>query len=313
MSARAKGISLWVLATVLMLAAGSYQERTGPTYPHDGTLRVNGADRDYSLPRTQTTGKELRIAVPDPGPGATGAVVWRRYPTDDPFTTTPLQAATSEKGEAELTAGLPSQPPAGKLEYRVELNTPGGVVRIPSEAEAQAGEGMIVARYKDAVPIPLLIAHIACMFFALLLGIRVALAALFQPSGIGRLPWISLGLMSVGGLLLGPFVQKYAFGAYWTGFPWGYDLTDNKTLLMWLAWAAACVVLWRGRRGTGATGTAGGTGPSGVSGVSRAALVVAALVMTGVYLIPHSFRGSQLDYSQVDQGKPAADAIDTGG
>jgi len=311
MSPRAKSVSLWILATALMLAAGSYQERTGPTYPVDGTLDVAGVGRAYSLPRTQTTGKELRIAVPDPGQGSDGSVVWRRYPTDDPFTTTPLRPDTDANGDAELVATLPSQPPAGKLEYRVEIQTPGGIVRIPSEDQAASGQGMIVARYKDAVPLPLLIAHIACMFFALLLGIRVALAALVQPSGIGRLPWISLGLMTAGGLVLGPFVQKYAFGAFWTGFPRGYDLTDNKTLLMWLAWAVACVVLWRGRRRR--TGTPEDAADTGASRSVRVALVLAALVMTAVYLIPHSFKGSQLDYGSVDQGAPASEAVRTGG
>jgi hypothetical protein len=311
MSPRAKSVSLWIVATALMLAAGSYQERTGPTYPVDGTLDVAGVRKPYSLPRTETTGRDLRIAVPDPGRGSSASVVWRRYPTDDPFTTTQLRPETGDKGEAELVAGLPSQPPAGKLEYRVEVQTPGGLVRIPSEDQAAAGEGMIVARYKDAVPLPLLISHIACMFFALLIGIRVALAALFQPTGVGRLPWISLGLMTLGGLVLGPFVQKYAFGAFWTGFPWGYDLTDNKTLIMWLAWAAACVVLWRGRRRPVET-QAGASGP-GPSGRVRVVFVLAALVMVGVYLIPHSFKGSQLDYGRLDQGAPASDAVRTGG
>jgi len=311
MSLRATSVSLWVLATALMLAAGSYQERTGPTYPVDGTLDVAGVPKAYSLPRTQTTGKELRIAVPNPGQGSSASVVWRRFPTDDPFTTTQLRPETNDKGEAELAAGLPSQPPAGKVEYRVEIQTPGGVVHIPSEDAAAAGEGMIVARYKDAVPLPLLISHIACMFFALLLGIRVALAALVQPSGIGRLPWISLGLMTVGGLVLGPFVQKYAFGAFWTGFPWGYDLTDNKTLIMWLAWAVACVVLWRSRRGR--TGTPADGPIPGPSGIARVTLLVAALVMVGVYLIPHSFKGSQLDYGSLDRGAPASEAVQTGG
>jgi asparagine N-glycosylation enzyme membrane subunit Stt3 len=117
--------------------------------------------------------------------------------------------------------------------------------------------------------------------------------------------------MSVGGLVLGPFVQKYAFGAFWTGFPWGYDLTDNKTLIMWLVWAAACVVLWRSRRGR-AEASADGLEP-GPSGSARVSLVLAALVMVGVYLIPHSFKGSQLDYGSLDKGAPASEAIQTGG
>jgi Na+/melibiose symporter-like transporter len=104
----------------------------------------------------------------------------------------------------------------------------------------------------------------------------------------------------VGGMILGPIVQKYAFGAFWTGFPLGYDLTDNKTLLMWLVWVGACGAL--GLRWAGATRER----------VGRAAVVVATVLMLAVYLVPHSMRGSQLDYEQLEQGVDPAGAIRTG-
>jgi hypothetical protein len=34
--------------------------------------------------------------------------------------------------------------------------------------------------------------------------------------------------------------------------------------------------------------------------------------MIGVYLIPHSLRGSQLDYGRVEAGAKAKDAVTTG-
>jgi hypothetical protein len=113
--------------------------------------------------------------------------------------------------------------------------------------------------------------------------------------------WITLGLMTVGGMILGPIVQKYAFGAFWTGFPWGYDLTDNKTLIMCLVWIGACAVLgWKPRTPT-------------PTWRGRLAVLAAAVVMTGVYLIPHSLRGSELDYSAVDSGTQPSEAVGTGG
>ena len=129
--------------------------------------------------------------------------------------------------------------------------------------------------------------------------LRAGLAALFAPGGMRRYAWIAFAGMTVGGMILGPIVQKYAFGAYWTGFPWGYDLTDNKTLVMWVVWIAACAVL--GRRDTGRP-----------RWPARLAVLAAAIVMTGVYLIPHSLRGSQLDYDAVDAGVSAEEAVRTG-
>jgi hypothetical protein len=52
--------------------------------------------------------------------------------------------------------------------------------------------------------------------------------------------------------------------------------------------------------------------PEGPSWRARLAVLVAAVVMTAVYLIPHSLRGSELDYSAVDSGTPAAEAVGTG-
>ena len=121
------------------------------------------------------------------------------------------------------------------------------------------------------------------------------LAAIFKDRQLPRLAWITLGLLTVGGMILGPLVQKYAFGALWTGWPYGYDLTDNKTLLMWLVWIVACAVMLKGRER-----------------VNRWAGILAALAMTAVYVIPHSARGSQLDYSKVQQGVDAKQAVTTG-
>jgi hypothetical protein len=44
----------------------------------------------------------------------------------------------------------------------------------------------------------------------------------------------------------------------------------------------------------------------------RAVVLVATVVMLFVYVIPHSARGSELDYSKLDQGVPASEAIDQG-
>jgi len=104
--------------------------------------------------------------------------------------------------------------------------------------------------------------------------------------------------IALGGLVLGPIVQKYAFGAFWTGWPFGGDLTDNKTLGMWLAWVVA-IAVWSRRKD-----------PS--DRIARWTTVAAALVMVAVYLVPHSLRGSQLDYGKAQAGGAAKDAITTG-
>jgi hypothetical protein len=197
----------------------------------------------------------------------------------------------TKAGQAERAGYLPVQPPAGKVEYAVEFGGGPDAVRIP------AG-GPVVLRYKGPVALALLLPHVSMMFIAVLLGLRTGLGALAGPAVPRRLLWITLGCLTLGGLILGPFVQKAAFGAYWTGFPWGYDLTDNKTLLMWLAWAGATLVAGPRERIR--------------EGRCRLAVLAATAAMTVVYLIPHSLRGSQLDYGKARPGTDPAAAVVTG-
>jgi hypothetical protein len=269
-------VILWVLAVIIMFAAADFQERTGPTKEFKGSFTFAGEDHSFELVRSGNTDADAPVIVPDPGGGLTGRVYFKRYPTDDPFSPIPMESVAGE-----LQGLLPAQLAAGKLEYYVVLESDEGSIRIPE------GEETLLLRFKDPVPLGILVPHIIFMFIALLVGVRTALGAAFHPVGLRRLAWTTLGLMTVGGMILGPIVQKYAFGAFWTGWPYGYDLTDNKTLIMWIVWVVVAWVL------------AKRTSPR--DWVARGAILLAAVVMMTVYLIPHSLRGSELDYSQLDE------------
>jgi hypothetical protein len=260
---------LWIAAVILTLAAAAWQRTTGPSYPYRTEIATGGTALPVSLSRSNPTSSPARIAVPAPSNSATGTLHWRRYPTSEPFTAVPLRLEG-----ADLVAELPVQPPAGKVEYYLELQAGAGPVRIP----ATAG-GVVILRYHGQVPPTVLIPHIVVMFLGMLIGVRAGLAAIFV-APYRKLALITLAALTVGGLILGPITQKYAFGAYWTGVPWGWDLTDNKTLLMWIGWAVAGVAMVRQWRAT------------------RWLVVGATILMVAVYLVPHSVRGSQLDYTR---------------
>ncbi len=307
---------LWVLAVILMFMAVGYQRSTGPTYPARGSIAVAGENLEYRLVRRDWSiqpNPAAQVVLPDPGPAAEGTLFWKRYRTNDSFTAVPLVHEMAKhrrslleflidllRGRAKmpeqpsLVGELPAQPAAGKLEYYLELQDgAGGRHRLPAAAASN-----VLIRFKDHVPAAVLLPHILLMFFSVLIGMRTGLAAIFAPSAMRVWSWVALVGMTVGGMVLGPFVQKYAFGEYWTGFPWGGDWTDNKMLIMWLAWVFACAVI--------------GFRPKRKESIPRAAVVLAALVMTGAYLIPHSMGGSELNYEAVEQGIDPADAIRTG-
>ena len=293
-SGRGRNILLWVLAFLLMASAGVYQRFTGPTRELRGAYSVDGERVAYRLIRSAYSSGDTVVIVPAHA-GVEGQLVYRRYPTEDEFTRVQLE----RRGD-ELAGPLPAQPPAGKLEYHLELETPSGPVVVPD-----TGQNAVI-RFKGEVPLAVLIAHVAFMFVGVLVAWRAGLEALTGGPGLNRLSWAALFLFSVGGLILGPIVQKYAFGELWTGIPFGWDLTDNKTLIMWLSWAFALVVLTRGDRKQEA-----GSPPASGSR-ARLAVLLAAVVTVVVYLIPHSMAGSQLDYDAVDRGVAPEDAIGIG-
>ncbi|MDQ7008495.1 MAG: hypothetical protein Q9Q40_14840 [Acidobacteriota bacterium] len=287
---------LWVLAVFLMLAAVVYQRTTGPTYPARGEFELAGEVYAYKLIRSDwsiKTNPAARVEIPDPGAQrlTRAELVYRRLRTDDPFTHLEM-TPQSVDGKNLLVGELPAQPAAGKLEYHLELATvEGEAVRVPAQGE-------VIIRFKDHVPGWVLWPHVVMMFFSVLIGMRAGLGALFAPWRMRLWAWIALVGMTIGGMCLGPLVQKYAFGAYWTGFPFGGDWTDNKMLVMWLSWVVACAAI--------------GFRPKKREFVSRGLVVAAGIAMTVAFLIPHSMGGSELDYSKVDQGVDPAHAIETG-
>jgi len=263
-------VGLWLLALLLTLASAVFQRLTGPTHPVRGAVTLGGTEVRLRLLRSHGGEGDQPVVVRAADRAVSGSVAWRRYPTNDAFAVLPMV----RDGET-LRAALPHQPPAGKLEYQVRLARGSETALFP--------ERPAVTRFKGAVSPVVLVPHIVAMFGGMLVANAAGLLALRGEKRLLGISLAALVLLAVGGLLLGPLVQKAAFGAYWTGWPFGTDLTDNKTAVAVLAWGVAA---FRARGGRGA----------------RAAVVVAALVTLAVFLVPHSAWGSQIDWSKIPSG-----------
>ena len=285
-----KNILLWVLAVFMALAAMIYQRSTGPTYEFKGSLEHKGEKHKYELIRTHETTGGAKVEMPNIDADDYKATLnYKRYRTQDAITSLDFKMDADNR----LTAQLPVQPAAGKMEYFVTGNIGSEAFSIPDK-----GEPNIVLRYKDPVSPYILIPHVVMMIIVIIFGIRAGLGAIFDDGTMRKWTIVAFGAMTLGGMILGPLVQKSAFGEYWTGFPFGGDFTDNKMLIMWLAWALALSII--------------GFKAKKKEGLSRGAVIMAALVMTVVYLIPHSMGGSTLDYEAVDKGIDPKEAIKTG-
>jgi hypothetical protein len=261
-----KSLPLWLITIVLTLTAALYQRLTGPAHPLRGSTVVGDATVDYHLPRSHGGPGDAIVALTVEDDHTSGKLMFRRYKSNDPWQEVPMMRTRDQ-----LTAALPHQPPAGKIVYQITLQHPeSGAVPLTDEP--------VIIRFKGAVPLAFLISHVILIFTAMLWSTRTGLEAVTHGPSLSVLTAWTTGLLLLGGLILGPIVQKYAFGSFWTGWPLGHDLTDNKTAVAFIAWLIALV---RVRRHPGA----------------RISPIVAAIVLLVTYLIPHSMLGSELDYS----------------
>jgi uncharacterized membrane protein len=170
-----------------------------------------------------------------------------------------------------LIATIPTLESASKVQYFVSLFDANG-------KEYPLNKEEVRIRFKGHVPAAILIPHVILMFLAFWFMIRTALESIFKGERTYTLAIISLIAITLGGMILGPIVQKYAFGAYWTGWPFGTDLTDNKTALAFVSWIVAVWFLRKDKK-------------------KILWPVIAAIISLATYVIPHSVLGSQLDYS----------------
>ncbi|GAG75636.1 unnamed protein product, partial [marine sediment metagenome] len=246
----------WLLAFIITIAAAYYQRKTGPTYAKEINITLDGKNYEIELPRSHggddACPVELEIADND----VQGELFYRKYPTNENWQTILL----NREGEL-LTGNLPHQPPAGKLEYFLKLST-------RNEELDLFENNPVIIRFKGSVPAGVLIPHIILMFAAMLLSNFSGIIAFMKHPRQRFYGRITLALLFLGGLILGPVVQFHAFGEYWTGIPFGWDLTDNKTLIAFLFWVIA-IAGNRKREKPSLT-------------------VLAAVILLIIYSIPHS-------------------------
>lgn len=267
-----RSILLWIIAIVLTVLTAAYQRMTGPTYPLSGETTLNGKTIKYALDRSHGGEDDHQIKIKTDDENISGVLDWKRYKTNDEWHTVEM-----EYKNGLLTGYLPHQPPAGKLIYKISLSK--------NDKTVPLNDGHpVVIRFKGDVPIFIIIPHVFLMFMAMLFSTRTGLEFFNKEPSYKNLAYWTFGLLILGGMIFGPIMQKYAFGEFWTGIPFGIDLTDNKTLIAVIGWIIALVAIKK-------------------SANPKRWIIFASVLMFIVYLIPHSVLGSELDYNEMDKQK----------
>jgi len=253
----------WLLAVIITLAAAYYQRKTGPTYSKELNISLDGKNYEIELPRTHGGDEACPVILEIADNNVQGELIYRKYPTDDKW-----QTITFNREGDLLTGNLPNQPPAGKLEYFLKLSTPNEDLNLFES-------NPVIIRFKGAVPGSILYPHVLFIFAAMLVSNFTGIIAFVRHPKQRIYGRITLIMLFLGGMIFGPLVQFHAFGEFWTGIPFGWDLTDNKTLIAFLFWILAVAGNWKREK------------PS--------LTILAAAIMLIIFSIPHSMFGSELD------------------
>jgi len=259
-----KLMKYFIISLLIVLATSVYQRMTGPTYAKKVSISILEKEYNFKLKRSHELGEPFIVELSIPDTSVNANISYRRFPTSDSY-----QEKSFVRSGDLLQVELPSQPAAGKLQYYIEFKTSDDVLPLLKEEP-------VIIRFKGAVPAVVLAIHIIFMFTGMWFSNLTAILAFVKNNKQKFYGLLTLIFLIIGGMIMGPFVQKFAFNEYWAGIPFGWDLTDNKTLIAVIAWVIAVAGNWKKER--------------------RFLYIGAAIVTLVIFIIPHSMMGSEFDY-----------------
>ncbi|MDR0971530.1 MAG: hypothetical protein LBM25_04010 [Bacteroidales bacterium] len=253
-------ILFWIVAIILTALLSIYQRQTGPTIAKKVKISLDNQEYNLKFPRSLTIGENtITLNIKDTTINA--KFFYKRYPTNESFAYLNFE----RNSNGELFLEVPPQKKAGKIQYYIEINDKTLFENDP-----------LVLRFKGYVPPAIIIPHIIFMFLSMLFALYGLLLAIFNLKNIKKYIILTLISIIIGGFIFGPLLQNYAFGVYWSGFPFGGDLTDNKTLLVLVLLLANLPFLNKK--------------------ILRITSIITFIIMILIFTIPHSLKGSQLNY-----------------
>lgn len=271
-----KKFILWSLAFVITISAALYQRMTGPTHPKRINITINQSTQELKLVRSLSLDQDSEVRLNINDPSVKAKLFFKRYKSEEEYQV--MEFRYKEDPEhGGLVADVPQQPVAGKLQYYIEITDATG-------SRTYLKENPVILRFKGSVPAFILIPHILLMFIAMLFSTLAGLMAIIKYPLYKKYAFWTLILIIAGGMILGPIVQFFAFGDLWTGVPFGWDLTDNKTLIGLIFWIFAVIMNRKSEK--------------------PVYTIIAAVMLLIVFSIPHSLFGSELNYTsgQITQG-----------
>ena len=280
MNSRWKTTARIVIGFVLTIALLGASRRLSTRHPEDLAVEGRGFRAEHRSVTEQVGPGRPDLSIYVEGERALEPVVRYRLKSEEDYHNVQMTI----EGGGTWRAVLPEYEKGTKIYYAIELREEDErIARIPAES----GSSLFI-KYKGKVSPVVLTLHIIFMFAAFYFMVQGFWSALGILSGrdwkseaVGYGRWVLLSSF-VGGWPLGFILNYQAFGVIWEGFPFGYDITDNKTQIMFVFWLVSLLLVRGSLLGLGEERDVLGARGFAV------ALIVSFLVSLALFIVPHS-------------------------
>ena len=269
-----------VLGFILTIALLGLSRRLSTRRPNDLAVEGEGFRLEHRTVTEQVGAGRPDLVLSVTGDGTLEPVVRYRVGGGGEL----RSVAMTDDGGDVWRAILPEFEKGTKIYYALELYRGNDrAARIPEEEGA-----FLFIKYKGKVSAVVLTLHILFMFasfYFMVQGLWSAIGILagraWKAEAVGHARWVLISSF-IGGWPLGFILNYQAFGVVWEGFPFGYDVTDNKTQIMFVFWLVSLLLVRGSFLGKGEKLDILGSRGFAV------ALIVSFVVSLALFIVPHS-------------------------
>ena len=230
-----------IIALILTLVFASAARRLSERKPELKVIENGGIKIEHTTVVEKISGGDVdiqaKISTPEPVHNYQINLVYRVGKDD--FISVPMQLQKENPG---LFSGvIPSQPMRSKVFYYLSVvDNQKNELTLPENVNRLNLPFMI--KFKGKVSSAVLIAHAIAMFAGILFVFMVLFYDIDLLRGkdvlkdVSNLSLLATFFIFLGGMPLGWWVTYQTLGILWEGIPIGWDITDSKTLIIFLYW-----------------------------------------------------------------------------
>ncbi|HEY5132644.1 MAG TPA: hypothetical protein VII85_03060 [Candidatus Krumholzibacteriaceae bacterium] len=273
----ARRIIISVIVTMVLLVAARWLSKGKPV---DYAVREAGMTLYHrTVPAQIGPGQPLIKMRVDP-PLLLGIVVRWMEPPSKEIGARGLVRVEDNKYEVFL----PDLGKGARIKYWITAtNSEGTRVRVPKNPSKFG-----ILAFKGPVSKRVLVAHIVCMFgafFFMVMSLFGAVGILRAREGkrgtVRSARWV-LVCSFIGFVPLGMLLNHEVYGTIWEGYPFGRDITDSKTQVIFVLWLVSLLLVRGSFIGGGEEKDR--LGPTAFAW----AIIVSFLVSLALFIVPHS-------------------------